>query len=262
MEYPWKNVVASERQKRMKVTVGKQIAVLRSALLVTLLLASVACPKSDHPTLSIVEQQIIEAVVNDNDESTALGPRGLSQTASSRCYLVGDMSEAFRNSEMRKNSQLRDTALNSAIEDFIRKNSVDTELVFPKKLSEKIVLIPEQKVRDIHDSAHSGGDAWGSIKSRFGVEEIYQVSRPGIDDKRSVALVCVNYASARAASTGRFYILRFDGAKWVVQKEESFAPRWMSEKRQQNYELMATAEWISMAHMTIGQTSVLASTGQ
>ncbi|CAN5464774.1 hypothetical protein BH18VER2_BH18VER2_08040 [soil metagenome] len=61
-----------------------------------------------------------------------------------------------------------------------------------------------------------------------GIEGIYRASRLGIDSHRRVALVCVTYSSSVSSVYGKFYVLRFDGTNWHIQKDVYFGPTVLS----------------------------------
>lgn len=194
-----------------------------------LLLFGAACESVSRPTVSNLEQEIIETVLASNDDSVRSNKRGLFQTTSTRLFFVGNMTYEMFAAELRKNARYRDETFRSALEDFIRVNSTETKLVFPEKLPDSIVLIPDKEIRELYDKSRTVRDAQVAIQARFhGIEGIFDVSRPGIDSKQSIALICVGYGSGPSSGRGRFYILKFDGSKWTVETDDFFGPSWMS----------------------------------
>lgn len=189
------------------------------------------CSRFARPTVSTVDQEIIEAVIADNEDSAST-KRGLFEHSSVRLALIGDLTYPTLANELRKNAAYRDQAFHEALEDFLRANgweTAKTKLIFPRKLPDSIVLVPDDEVRKIQKNMRTLEEAQGAIRARFGaIDGIYQVSKPGVDAHRTVALICLSYSSAPGTVTGRFYILKFNGAKWIVDKEDLFGPSWTS----------------------------------
>lgn len=145
-------------------------------------LSGAACGKFRGSTVSPVEQEIIEAVVANNADSQPPAKRGLFQRSSTRLAFVGDMTYSTLAGELRKNAQYRDQAFHEAVEDFIRANAtVETELVFSKKLPDSIVLVPNAQVQRIYETTRNTDEAELAIRKQFhGIDGIYEVSRAGL----------------------------------------------------------------------------------
>jgi hypothetical protein len=203
------------------------VGLVLSALL---LLSSTSCRDASRPTVSATEQDIIEAVITGNENRRPSAKRGLFQESSVRLAFVGDMTFSTFVTVLRKDAEYRDPAFHEALEDFIRANSAgETKLVFPTELPENIVLVPVAEIQKIREKTRTLGEAELAIQARFGdIDGIYQISRAGIDSGRRVALICLSFSSRPGTVTGRFYILRFDGSKWIVQKDDYFGTSWMS----------------------------------
>lgn len=195
-----------------------------------LILLGSACIKSGAPTVSVAEQDIIETVIAQHRDSERSPKHALFQATSVGSLVFGEMTYMKLAEELRKEAKDRDDAFREALEDWIRLNATVTKLSFPRKLSESIVLAPNSDVQKIWDAnSRDEGQVWAAIRARFpGTVGIFTVSRPGIDTRRTVALICVDYTTGSLSATGRFYILRFDGTKWVIQKDDFFGPSWMS----------------------------------
>lgn len=166
----------------------------------------------------------------DNGDSRSSARRGLFQRSSVQLALIGDRSYAALVAVLREDAKYRDFAFHEALEDFIRANStIETKLVFPRKLPDNIVAVHNAEVQGIFDKTRTLKDAGDAIRERFGgIDGIYEVSRPGVDAHQRVALICLSYSSQPGTVTGRFYILTFDGVRWVVQKDDFFGTSWMS----------------------------------
>jgi hypothetical protein len=181
--------------------------------------------------VSTVDQDVIEAVMADNEYS-ATKQRGLFDHSSVQLALVGDLKYSTLADELRKNAEHRDQPFHEALEEFLRVNEsgkAETKLIFPRKLPTNIVLVSTDEMREIQKNMRSFEEAQTAIRARFGpIDGVYQVSKPGIDAHQTVALICLSYSSAPGIVTGRFYILKFNGAKWIVDKEDLFGPSWTS----------------------------------
>jgi hypothetical protein len=194
------------------------------------LLAVAACAKSNRPNVSAVEQEIIEAAIAGNDDARPAVRRGLFRRSSVRLARGGDKTYETLAAELRKNAEYRDAAFHEALEDFLRANSPeDVKLVFRAPLPETVVLVSDEEVRKVRANTKTLKDADAAIHSMFGgIDGIYQTSRPGIDAHQRVALICLSYFRASGTVWGRFYILKFDGKRWTVDKDDLFGPSWMS----------------------------------
>lgn len=195
-----------------------------------LLLSGASCGKFSRTTVARAEQEIIEAVIADNDDSRPSVRRGLFQRSSVHLAFIGDMTYPTLVTELRKNAKYRDQAFHEALEDFIRANSaIETQMVFSKKLPDSIVLVPNAQVQRIYETTRNTDEAQLAIRKQFGgIDGTYEVSRAGVDSHRRVALICLSYSNWPGSVRGRFYVLIFDGVKWSVQMDDSIGPSWMS----------------------------------
>ena len=201
---------------------------MRIGMAVCVCLALASCEAFERPTVSISEQAVIEAVMADNDDSGHYPKRVLLQTASVRLFLVGDRKYETFARELRKNAKDRDEAFRGAVENFLQANITDTTLVFPRPLPTSIFPVSEAEVRRFYDQTPTVSDALAHMRQKWGTDAIFQVSRPGFAPDGTFALICAGVSSGPVSGRGRFYLLKFDGRKWAVEKEEFFGPAWLS----------------------------------
>jgi len=169
-----------------------------------------ACSRQEVPTVTSAEQDVMEAVLADNEESPTLGKRGLYNKSSTRLFWGGRDEYSSLVEDLRKEASYEKPAFQELVENYVRANATDIKLVFARKLPDNTLLVPD-------------GNNVEAAKDRFaGIEGVYQISRVAIDAQRTTALVSLAYYRGLNAAYGRFYILKFDGKKWVVDKSKRF----------------------------------------
>lgn len=189
---------------------------LNAIILLMLTLCGAACSKQEVPTITSTEQDVVEAVLADNADSPPLSKRGLYNKSSTRLFWGGRDEYSSLTEILRQEASHEKPSFQELVENYVRANATDSKLVFPRKLSDNIILVPP-------------GNNVQAVKDRFtGIEGVYEISRVAIDAQRTTALVSLVYYRGVNAASGRFYIVRFDGQKWIVQKTESFGPRPMT----------------------------------
>ncbi len=203
----------------------KPILILLATAAVALAIES---EKTVESTITVIEQDVIEATLAQSIELSVAKRHIIVDLASIPWFMRGNDYDKFVNI-LRDQAKDRDAAFRDALEDFIRKNRVETKLLFPKPLPKNTQLVTREAIQKIFtvgpDKKPSGWDIFYKHFPHAG--GVITLSRPGIDSKHSIAILYLGQQSHYLAGAGQFYILKHDGKRWVFS-DEVFGPSWVS----------------------------------
>lgn len=180
------------------------------------------CARGAAPTFTPAEQAVIEAIISQ--EAKGSNRHVIEDTTSSGMSWATNYAEYA--GMLRHDAAKYDGAFKEALEDFIQKNSTNTQIVFPTNPPKNIELLP----RATHNEfwADKKADGWKKFYDHFpGVSGIITISRVGIDAKGKVAIIYFGRQSGGLSGSGGTRVLRRKAGKWELT-HESIGPTWIS----------------------------------
>jgi len=185
------------------------------------------------PTLTLDEQGVIEALLQQNYRAKVSRTYVVKETASIRELYFNENYDSFSRS-LRAQAEHCDGPFKEAVEDFLQKNRIPVQFVFPTNVTASVELVSEATLKQIFSderSALPGGlnECWKEFYRRFPGSGGYRtISRVGFDSKRTIALIYFGEHNGSLAGHGQIYVLRQDKGKWILKKGELFGPEWQS----------------------------------
>jgi hypothetical protein len=198
---------------------------LRIVALIAIIAFAAGCSHSNCEKMSSVEQEVVLAALAGIEDSSTSAKRGLLDTTSTQSFWGGKAAYSWLADQLKEEANGRDQTFQRLVEEFVNANQKDRTFCDDKPLSNQVAIIKRLEARRIYAEAKTGAEAASVFKSRFdGIEGAYEISWPAVDSEHGVALTCLSYYGGPMSGGGRFYVLRFDGKKWIVQTHESFGP--------------------------------------
>jgi hypothetical protein len=206
------------------------------SLLIALALLLGACGKSEATgvrafghSFTLTELEVIQASFDHLytlGETPPLGGSPSYALVDTRTSFGGLLSRRTE-SDLRKEAKGKGAQFLSAFKNMVAKDDDDFVVAFPKSWEPDVRVMEHAKLKSYFQTQGVMA-GWVAFYEDF-PDAIGQVdlSRPGISDDGSIALIYVGVSSGGLAGSGTFRILmRVDGA-WIVQSEH-FGPFWIS----------------------------------
>lgn len=179
------------------------------------------------PTVSHVEQDVIEAAIGQAPESSTAAVHILGYQTLPTSFLCGGQNFDECINDFRKAAKTRESAFREALEDFIEKNQSKVELRFGRKLPENTRLLDARTLRRL--KAVKGGNFYPGFYQLYPLSKgIVSVSRPGLDRQATTAIIAVDQTAGPLSAIGSIRIFRYVGGQWVLQERDYFGPSWIS----------------------------------
>jgi hypothetical protein len=171
------------------------------------------CVGATLATFNAAEQEVIEALLSADGAKKHV----IREAASVReLYMSGDATKFAV--QLREQAQHRSAPFRQALEDFLKKNRADVEIVFEKSAPKNVEFVSDATLKQIFSATRADKlSGWDLFYQRFPDSYgLVTISRVGIDSKGTVAIVYLGRQILGLAGSGGIRILKRDGTKWVL----------------------------------------------
>lgn len=206
------------------------------AVLIFALIMSVLPARAAAPTLTLAEQEVIEALLSQEIGTKISKKHVITEYTSTRMLQpdkgvlqLANAYDTFANS-LREQAKDGDNAFREALDDFLKKNKTDVQIVFPTNAPKSVELVSDVTVNGIFSAKRNAKpNGWDVFYRRFPDSGgLITISRAGIDSKGTVAIIYLGEQSHYLAGSGRIWVLRREGGKWILKTYERIGPEWVS----------------------------------
>jgi len=203
--------------------------------LVVLVFALIACVvqgRAAAPTLTIAEQEVIEALLSQEAAAKISKQHVIRETTSVRKLQILQMSKDYDSfaKSLREQAKPRDKGFREALEDFLKKNETAVRMVFPTNAPKGVELVSDATVKEIFSAEpNAKPNGWDLFYRRFPDSSgLITISRVGINSRGTVAIIYYGEQSHFLAGAGGIRVLKREGGKWILKRYESIGPSWVS----------------------------------
>ena len=205
-------------------------SILALASLAIVLVLSAPRARSASSTLTLAEQEVIEALIPQDSATMASKKHVIKETTSVRLMLLSYESYDTFAEELRQAANARDQAFREALDDFLKKNRTATQIVFATNTLKSIELVSNATLKEIFSGKHDvKPDGWDIFYQRFHDSDgLITISRVGLDSKGTVAIIYLGKQSGYTTGRDSIRVLRRESGKWVLKEHERIGPRGVS----------------------------------
>jgi hypothetical protein len=206
------------------------------AVLIFAPILSVPPVRGATPTLTLAEQEVIEALLSQ-DIGISISMRHVIKEYASIRALQPDKGvlqldstyDGFANS-LRRQAKDRDEEFREALDNFLKKSRSPVQIVFPTNAPKGVELVSDATVDGIFSGKRGATpNGWDLFYRHFPDSGgLISISRVGIDSRGNVAVMYVGWQTGYRAGEGRIRFLRREGGKWILKSDERFGPYWRS----------------------------------
>jgi dsDNA-binding SOS-regulon protein len=181
------------------------------------------------PTLTLTEQEVIEALLPQAVMTRHSKKHVIEDTTSVRMLQMGKDYDSFSEG-LRQEAKHSDEPFREALDDFLKKNKADVQIVFPTNAPKSVELVSAATLKEIFAAKPDAKpNGWDIFYQRFpDADGLIRISRVGIDSKSTVAIIYLGQQSGYLAGRGGICVLRREGGKWVYTRHEVIGPGWVS----------------------------------
>ncbi len=180
------------------------------------------------PTLTLAEQEVIEALIPQDIETQESKKHVIEETTSVQDLHFGESYDEF-SADLRRQAKDCDDSFREALDDFLKKNRSAVRIVFPTNAPKSVELVSEATVKEIFSAKpNAKPNGWDIFYQRFpDAGGLTTISRVGTDSKGTVAIIYLGHMRGPRSGEGKIRVLRRKADKWVI-KDESIGPEWVS----------------------------------
>jgi len=194
------------------------------AVLIFAPIMSLLSVRAAAPTLTLAEQGVIESLLSQELGTKVSKKHIITEYTSIRpdngVLQLDDVCDTFANS-LREEAKDRDKAFREALEDFLKKNKIPVQIVFPTNAPKSMELVSNATVNRIFSvKRNANPNGWDVFYQRFPESDgLFAISRVGIDSKGTVAIIYLGEHYGYLSGRGRIWVLRREGGKWILTHE-------------------------------------------
>ena len=180
-------------------------------------------------TLTLAEQEVIEALIPQDSETMASKKHVIEETTSVRIMLLSYENYDTFEESLRQGANDRDQAFREALDDFLKKNRSATQIVFATNILKSVELVSNATLKEIFSAKHDAKtNGWDVFYRRFpDTDGLITISRVGLDSKGTVAIIYLEKQRGYVSGRDSIRVLRRESGKWVL-KHERIGPRGVS----------------------------------
>jgi hypothetical protein len=200
----------------VKPTTSKH-GLLISILILALLVALTSGPGAPPP-LPSQEQEVVEALLREEIQANGSSEQVVRDVASMAHLVFTNGYDKFLQI-LEREGQRRNPAYKEALADMVKKNQTEATISTPTHIKKPVHLVSEATLKRILPfQSDPRTNNWDPFYATFkSSREVVTVSRPGVDSKGNIAVVCFGVQNRWVPGFCQVSVLKREGKEWFLE---------------------------------------------